>query len=260
MNVLTSLILGVVEGLTEFLPVSSTFHLILTSRLLNLAQTEYLKLFEVVIQTGAILSIISLYKDQLFSNKYLQKNLYLSFLPTVVVGSILYKIIKGYFFENLLLQIVVFFSVGILFILTERLLTRRGTAMFLPQHKVNSRHAVIIGLFQAMSVVPGFSRSGSIIVGMLLLGYSRPAAAEYAFMLSLPTILAATALDLSQNLVLLSTLTFEQYLYIGIGLISAYISALWVMRWLIDYLTRHTLEVFGYYRIILSMLIMLFLG
>lgn len=255
MTALYSIILGIVEGLTEFIPVSSTFHLIATSKLLALPQDDFLKLFEVVIQSGAIISIIWLYKDKLVSNRQLQKNLFYSFIPTAIVGGVLYKLIKGYFFENTILQLSVFALVGLLFIILEWLVTNKHLNLSKKLSDINMRHALIIGLFQVMSTVPGFSRSGSILLGMLALGYTRTSAAEYAFMLSLPTILAATSLDVYQNRSLLSTISSSEVLYLFLGTMSAFLSALWVMRWLINYLTSHNLKIFGYYRLIAAVIL-----
>lgn len=255
MTALYSIILGIVEGLTEFIPVSSTFHLIATSKLLALPQDDFLKLFEVVIQSGAIISIIWLYKDKLVSNRQLQKNLFYSFIPTAIVGGVLYKLIKGYFFENTILQLSVFALVGLLFIILEWLVTNKHLNLSKKLSDISIRHALIIGLFQAMSTVPGFSRSGSILLGMLALGYKRASAAKYAFMLSLPTILAATSLDLYQNRSLLSTISSSEVLYLFLGTMSAFLSALWVMRWLINYLSSHNLKIFGYYRLIAAVIL-----
>ncbi|GAB4025985.1 MAG: undecaprenyl-diphosphatase UppP [Candidatus Microgenomates bacterium] len=250
MTALYSVILGIVEGLTEFIPVSSTFHLIATSKILALPQDDFLKLFEVVIQSGAIISIIWLYKDKLFSNRSLQKNLLYSFIPTAIVGVLLYKLIKEYFFENIPLQLSVFAGVGLLFIILEWLVSNKHIILSKKLSDICLQHAVLIGLFQALSIVPGFSRSGSILLGMLALGYTRSSAAEYAFMLSLPTILAATSLDLYQNHSLLASITQSEAFYLFLGTMSAFLSALWVMRWLINYLSDHNLRIFGYYRLI----------
>lgn len=250
MTALYSIILGIVEGLTEFIPVSSTFHLIATSKILGLTQTDFLKLFEVVVQSGAIISIVWLYKDKLINNHSLQKMLLYSFIPTAIIGGLLYKLIKDYFFENTMLQLFVFGIVGLLFIILEWYLTKNSIKLSKKLSDITIKHAILIGLFQTMSTVPGFSRSGSILLGMLILGYTRTSAAEYAFMLSLPTILAATALDLYQNSVLLSTISSAEVLYLILGTLSAFLSALWVMRWLINYLSKYSLRVFGYYRLI----------
>lgn len=250
MTALYSIILGIVEGLTEFIPVSSTFHLIATSKILGLPQTDFLKLFEVVVQSGAIISIIWLYKDKLIRNSSLRRMLLYSFIPTAVIGGVLYKLIKGYFFENTILQLFVFGLIGLIFIILEWYLTKNSIKLTKKLSDITIKHAVTIGLFQVLSTVPGFSRSGSILIGMLVLGYTRSSAAEYAFMLSLPTILAATALDLYQNRVLLSTISSAEVFYLMLGTLSAFLSALWVMRWLINYLSKYSLRVFGYYRLV----------
>ncbi len=249
MTALVSVILGIVEGLTEFIPVSSTFHLIAASRLMGLPQSDFLKLFEVVIQSGAILSILWLYKDKLLSNRELQTKLAYSFIPTAVIGMILYKIIKGYFFENTLLQLSVFGLVGLIFLGLEWYLAKKKINLKKNLGDISINHALLIGLFQVFSVIPGVSRSGSILLGMLVLGYSRTSAAEYAFMLSLPTILAATGLDIYQNIELLGSISPDQVVYLLLGTVSAFLSALWVMKWLINYLSSHSLVVFGYYRV-----------
>lgn len=255
MNILHSLILGLVEGLTEFIPVSSTFHLITVSRLLGLEQSDFIKLFQVVIQSGAILSIAWLYKDKIRLNKPLQKNLAYSFIPTAIVGALLYKFIKDYFFENTILQLSVFGGVGILFVALEWYINRTNRLLTRTLGDITPGSAVMIGLIQVLSVIPGVSRSGSILFGMIALGYKRATAAEYAFMLSLPTILAATTLDLYQNITLLQALELNQAFYLLLGTFSAFISALWVMKWLISYLGTHTLAIFGYYRLLVVALL-----
>lgn len=250
MTLFESLILGLVEGLTEFIPVSSTFHLIATARLLNLPSTDFLKLFEVIIQAGAILSIVWLYKTQLLESRTLRQHLLTSFLPTALVGAVFYKLIKGYFFENTTLQLFVFGGVGVAFLLLEWVLAKRNTAPARTLPSLTPTHAVLIGIFQALSVVPGVSRSGAVLFIMLLLGYKRDSSAQYAFMLSLPTIFAATLLDLYQNSALLGTLTIPELNSLLVGTVSAFFAALWVMRWLISYLGSRNLTLFGYYRLL----------
>lgn len=252
MTIIQSLILGIVEGLTEFLPVSSTFHLIATSRLLGLSQSDTLKLFEVVVQSGAIISILWLYGKKLLSDQRLQKMVVYSCLPTFTLGFILYKLVKDYFFEAILLQLGVFVLVGLAFILYERYQHTLPKRAALNLSELSPRHALLAGMFQVASVIPGVSRSGSILLGMLFLGYDRRAAAEYAFMLSLPTIFAATALDLYKNQALLTRLAPTDFLTLGIGILAAFLSALWVMRWLLNYLSHHPLSIFGYYRLIVA--------
>jgi undecaprenyl-diphosphatase len=259
MNIAQSILLGIVEGLTEFIPVSSTFHLLITAKLLGLPESDFIKLFTVVIQSGAIFSIITLYAKKLFSNRQLQQQLVLSFLPTAIIGGLLYKFIKDFFFNENLLQLAVFATVGILFLLIENLIANRVLVLTKGLTDFTIRHALLIGLFQATSIIPGVSRSGSILLGMLILGYTRRDAADYAFMLSLPTIFAATALDIyqSRSLILQTEASNMTLLVLGTG--AAFFSALWVMRWLINYLSSHSLTIFGYYRLFVALVLYLML-
>lgn len=256
MNIIQALILGVVEGLTEFLPVSSTFHLIWTSRFLSLPQSESLKLFEVVIQAGAILAVIFLYAKEIFTNRRLFSSLVVSFIPTAAVGFILYKLIKGFFFENLWLTTSVFILVGILFIFFEKLIAKG----FVKKHRnvdtMTMKEAASIGLLQSFAVVPGVSRAGAVISGMLLMGYRREDAAKYSFMLAIPTILAAAALDLIKMRDILSNQQSDTLMFLGLGTIVAFASAYVVMRWFIRYLAHQSLVFFGMYRIIAGIILL----
>jgi len=199
MNIFQSLILGIVEGLTEFLPVSSTFHLIVTSRIMSLVSTDFLKIYEVVIQSGAILALLFIYTKSLISDRKLMLSVIYSFIPTAIVGFGLHKIIKGVFFESTWLILIVFIAVGLIFLILERYFATRTSYLHKDCTSITPRQALIIGLSQALSVVPGVSRAGSVIVAMMCLGYKRDEAAKYTFLLSLPTIIGASALDLYQG-------------------------------------------------------------
>lgn len=253
MNIFQSILLGIVEGLTEFLPISSTFHLIVTSKILGLASSEFVKLFEVVIQSGAIFTLLFLYLKTILTDKKLILNLIYSFIPTAIVGFALHKIIKEVFFESNMLILLTFVGVGLIFLLIEWFslnLTKKCES-------ITFKHAILIGLAQACSVVPGVSRAGSVIVMMMLLGYRREEAAKYTFMLSLPTIFAASAIDLYQGRMLLSTVMGSWYL-LSIGFITAMISAYFVVKWLTNYLANHSLKIFGWYRLGLGALLAVF--
>lgn len=253
MNIIHSIILGVVEGLTEFLPISSTFHLIMASKILGLPPTDFLKIFEVVIQSGAIAALLFIYLKTLFADKKLFVNVAASFIPTAIVGFALHKVIKTIFFDSNLLMLSAFVGVGILFLVVERLhltLEKKIDSLTLTQ-------AIVIGLAQSISVIPGVSRAGSVIVAMMFMGYKRDEAAKYTFLLSLPTIFAASALDLYQGRELLSSLG-GGYSLIAIGFVVALVVAYLVVKWLIKYLSTHTLEIFGWYRLALASILILF--
>lgn len=253
MNILQVLILGVVEGLTEFLPISSTFHLILTSRLLALESSNFLKLFEVVIQSGAVIALLFIYFQTLIRDRKLIVNIIYSFIPTAVVGFVLHKTIKDVFFESDWLMLSVFVGMGVIFLVLES----RITNLVKKCQDVTTKDALLIGLAQATSVIPGVSRSGSIIVIMMLLGYKRTEAAKYTFLLSLPTIFSATMVDLIQNRELLLS-TGNGWSLIILGTVVALISGYIVVKWFIAYLGTHTLRVFGWYRLVLGGVLGLF--
>lgn len=257
MNILQSFILGIVEGLTEFLPVSSTFHLIMTSKLLQLPSTDYLKLFEVVIQSGAIVSLLFIYTKTLLSDKKLLLNVLYSFIPTAVVGFLLHKVIKSIFFESNWLMLTVFVIVGIVFLILEHIEKKYPKQLRKSCEGITIKHAIIIGFAQALSVVPGVSRAGSVIVAMMLLGYKRDEAAKYTFLLSMPTIFAASGLDLFQGREMIMSLG-DGWLMLAVGFFTALATAYIVVKWLTKYLATHTLEIFGWYRLVIAALLIAF--
>ena len=171
MNLFHSIILGIVEGVTEFLPISSTAHLIITSKFLNIGQTDFLKFFEVFIQSGAILAVIILYYKDLVKNKKLQKKVLFSFIPTAVIGFLLYKIIKKVFFDSNILIILSILIIGILFLLIEYLIKNKKIKLTKSIDKLNIKEAIIIGLAQSIAVIPGVSRAGITMFSMMLMGW-----------------------------------------------------------------------------------------
>lgn len=257
MNFFQASILGIIEGFTEFLPISSTFHLIIAGKYFNLPQTDFIKLFDVFIQSGAILAVVLLYFEDLLKQKKLLINILVSFIPTALIGLLLHKIIKNVFFENMPLMLSATIIVSFLFVLLEYLIKKGYLKLNKNLSKIDLTTAILIGVFQALAIIPGVSRSGATIGALMLFGYKRPEAALYSFFLSIPTILAAGGLDLlnsghlitqSNNLIILIT-----------GFISAYISASVAIRWLIKYLQTHSLIPFAIYRILLSLILIKYL-
>jgi undecaprenyl-diphosphatase len=256
---LKAIILSLVEGVTEFIPVSSTGHLILAGELLDfngpLAST-----FEVVIQLGAILAICVLYFRRLVNvvlglgsdpaSQRLAAAIIIAFLPAALLGLLLHDFIKQVLFSPYVVCISLIVG-GIAILLIERL---KPAEKFERVDEVKPLTALQIGLFQCVSMIPGVSRSGATIMGALLLGVERKAAAEFSFFLAIPTMLGATALDLWKGRALLDQ---SQFLIIAIGFAGAFISSLVVVRWLIGYVSRHDFQIFGWYRIIFGAL---FLG
>ncbi len=249
MEFLQSAILGIIEGATEYLPISSTFHLIQAARFLAIPASDFQKAYEVIIQSGAILAVVFLYFSTIVSDKALVKKILISFVPTAIVGLALYKVIKNFFFENTLLQIGVFILVGIIFILWER--GQKRGQLFKTLTALSWRQAVLVGLAQALAVVPGVSRSGAVILTLMFLRVRRDEAAKYSFLLAIPTLAAASGLDFYKSWPAL-TGNLDRIGYLAIGFVAAFFSALVVVKWFIQYLSRHDLTAFGWYRLILG--------
>jgi undecaprenyl-diphosphatase len=252
MDLLNTIVLGIVEGVTEFLPISSTAHLIITSKFLNIPQTDFQKLFEVFIQSGAILSVVFLYFQDLKGNFKILKSLFFSFLPTAVVGFFLYKIIKNIFFESSLLINFSLFFVGVLFIIIEILVRKKKIILKKKIEEMDVFQSLIIGLGQSLAVVPGVSRAGAVILMMLIFGYRREEAAKYSFLLSIPTIFMASFYDLYKSKDILLT-NLNQIGILLTGFFISFIFALISVKWLIGFLKKNSLVVFGVYRIALAL-------
>ncbi len=248
MNLLNAVILGLVEGVTEFLPISSTAHLIISSKLLNIPQTEFQKFFEVFIQSGAILAVVFIYWKVILKNKNLLINIVLSFIPTAVVGLLLHKLIKNIFFESFTLIAISLFVIGLFFIVFEFLLKKKIIKTDKKIIQMTIIQALLIGVGQSLAIVPGVSRAGAVILTMMLLGFNREESALYSFVLAVPTLFAASVFDFIKTD---SQLIFSgsNPLFLLVGLVFSFFSALLAIKWFINYLQKNSLMYFGVYRI-----------
>ncbi|MFZ1075438.1 MAG: undecaprenyl-diphosphatase UppP [Minisyncoccia bacterium] len=246
MTFLQSFLLGIVEGATEFLPVSSTGHLILASTLLGVVQSDFAKTFEIVIQLGAILAVVVLYWRSFF-NLELLKKLVVAFIPTGIIGLAAYHFLQTYLLGNDWVVIVSLFLGGIVLIAFEKWHGKIEDAA--PGTSITYRQAAAIGLFQAISIIPGVSRSGATIVGGMYLGIKRATIVEFSFLLAVPTMFAATGLSLFKTNFALSQ---NEWLVLGIGFLTAFVVALASIHWLLGYVRKHSFTGFGIYRIALS--------
>jgi undecaprenyl-diphosphatase len=253
MNIFQIIILSAIEGLTEFLPVSSTAHLIVFSRLLHIQTTDFHKLFEVFIQAGAIFSVIFLYKKIIFNNKKLVLNILIAFLPTGFFGFILYKAIKNIFFENSFLISFSLISIGVIFCVVEYLIKKKKLILKKKTQDLTFKEALIIGFFQSFSIIPGVSRAGIVLITMMGLGYKREEAAVFSFLLAIPTIISASLFDLykNQKLLLLSQNNFN---YLILGSVLSFIFALISIKFFISFLQKKSLTIFGVYRIFFGLI------
>jgi len=248
---LHALILGIVEGLTEFLPISSTGHLILVGDLLNF-NDEKGKLFEIVIQSGAILAVMWEYRSRIVNvvtgighDRNAQKlvlNLFVAFLPLAILGLLFKKAIEIHLFTPLVVASA--FIIGGLFILWAE--KRQHRIRVETVDELDIIDAFKLGLAQALALIPGTSRSGATIIGGLFFGLSRRAATEFSFFLAIPTLLAATAYSLYKERALLNADDLGMWL-VGFG--TAFISAFLCVRWLLRYISNHDFTLFAWYRI-----------
>jgi len=249
---LHAFILGIIEGLTEFLPVSSTGHLILAGQLLGF-NDEKGKVFEIAIQFAAILAVVWEYRARLGhavvslgsepASRRLATNLIVAFLPAAVLGFLFIKQIKFYLFNPIVVASALIIG-GVLILWAER---RKHVVRAETVDDMTWRDALKVGFAQAVAMIPGTSRSGATIIGGLLFGLSRKAAAEFSFFLAIPTMFAATSYDVYKNWHLFSA---EDIGLFAVGGAASFISALLAVRGLIRFISRHDFTVFAWYRII----------
>lgn len=260
---LHALLLGLVEGLTEFIPVSSTGHLILVGDLLGF-QGPPGKVFEVVIQLGAILAVCVVYFFRLWhvatglvddprARRFVYAVLF-AFFPAVVVGVIAHDFIKTVLFNPLVVCVMLIVG-GVVILVIDRFLP---TPRYHEVERFSPLLALKIGLFQCLAMVPGVSRSGATIIGALLMGVDRRTAAEFSFFVAIPTMLGATVYDIYKNW---STMTADDGLLIALGFLAAFTAGLLVVRSVLDFIGRYGFAPFGWYRIALggTMLALLYL-
>jgi undecaprenyl-diphosphatase len=250
MNIATSVILGIVEGFSEFLPVSSTGHLILAGKLLGLAASDFVKSFDIAIQLGAILSVVVLYWRHLLVDMETIKKVTVAFVPTGVIGFVLYKIIKNILLGSTAVVLWSLFIGGIILIVFEMRHRERidATGDFT---EITYRQSFLIGIFQSLAVIPGVSRSAATIVGGLILGMKRKLIVEFSFLLAVPTMLAATVYDLYKNGAVFSA---SQFNYLATGFLISFVVALASIKLLIHFVQNHTFILFGIYRIVLVLI------
>lgn len=251
MNLLQTLLLSLVEGITEFLPISSTGHLILASSLLNISQTEFVKSFEIIIQLGAILAVVVIYFNKLILafNLDLYKKILIAFLPSAIFGLFFYKYIKIYLIGNSAVVIWSLLIGGIVMLLFEKYFR-------IKKQNITNISYFKIGLFQVLSMIPGVSRAFATIFGGMLVGMDRKKATEFSFFLAIPTMLGASVLDLAKTDVSVWSAVDSKLLVLGF--MASFLTAYVVVKWLIKFVQNNNFNIFGWYRIILALLFFVF--
>jgi len=260
---LKAAVMGVVEGLTEFLPISSTGHLILAGQLLNFLEAEKRQVFEISIQTGAIFAVILVYWQKIRSTlvdlptqRSAQKfalNVLIGFLPAVVLGLLFGKVIKAHLFNPVVVA-TTFIVGGFIILWAEKRQAAGGNAVRVTDaDDMTWQDALKVGLVQCLAMIPGTSRSGATIIGGMLLGLSRKAATDYSFYLAIPTLIGAGAYSLYKERALLSMADVPLF---GVGLVFSFLSAWVCVRWLLRFIATHSFVGFAYYRIVFGALVL----
>ncbi len=250
MNTLQAIILAIIEGITEFLPVSSTGHMIIASSFFGIAGDDFTKLFTIVIQLGTILSVVVLYFKRFFQSINFYYKLFVAFLPAVVFGLLLNDIIDSLLENPIVVAISLIIGGFILLKVDDWFGNSENT-------EISYVTALKIGFFQCLAMIPGVSRSGASIVGGMSQKLSRTAAAEFSFFLAIPTMLGATVKKLYDYYKAGFELTQDQTQLLLIGNIVGFIVALIAIKSFIGYLTKHGFKVFGYYRIVAGIAILI---
>jgi len=253
MSVFETIIIGIVEGLTEFLPVSSTGHMIITQNLLGMESSDFVKAFTVNIQFGAILSVVVLYWKRFFQSIAFYKNLLIAFLPAALIGFLAGDFIDS-MLENVVVVAVMLVLGGILMLFVDKWFAKTDE-----DQEMNWKRSLKIGFFQCIAMIPGVSRSMATIVGGMSSGLSRKNAAEFSFFLAVPTMAAAAGYKLLKLILdpAGSAMLSEHLTTLLIGNLVAFLVAMAAIRFFISFLTKYGFKAFGYYRIIIGVLILI---
>jgi len=247
MSIWQAIILAIVEGITEFLPVSSTGHMIIASSFMGISHLEFTKMFTVNIQFGAILSVLVLYWKRFFQTTDFYFKLFVAFLPAAVIGFLLNDFIDA-MLENVVVVAVSLLVGGIILIFIDRIANDNTR-----EREISYFDALKIGFFQCIAMIPGVSRSASTIIGGMLQGLSRKQAAEFSFFLAVPTMAAAGGYKLLKTY---DTIQAEDIKVLLIGNLVAFVVAMLAIKFFISFLTKYGFKVFGYYRIILGLILL----
>lgn len=272
MNIFDAFLLGIIEGITEFLPVSSTGHMILASHVLNISTDSFTKSFEIIIQLGAILAVVFMYRQKVFRNFQLMLKVGIAFIPTAFIGLALYSFVKRYLLDNVYVVVGSLFIGGIIIILFEKKYGKdkvvqngeiannsentdnTGKQAVLNENSVSIKQALCIGLFQSIAIIPGVSRSAATIIGGQILGLSRTVIVEFSFLLAIPVMLAAASLDLYKHH---DSFSSDQFGLLSVGFVTAFFVALIAIKTFLSYIQKHSFAVFGVYRIVLALVFFL---
>jgi undecaprenyl-diphosphatase len=252
MDIFSSIILGIIEGFTEFLPISSTGHLIVASEFLGIEQTNVTKAYEVIIQFAAILAVFFNYRDKFTFKKIdLWTKVFLAFLPIGIVGFLFSHQVKELF--SIKVVAIMFIVGGVIFLIVEKFFIPEETKQLKDVEQITLKQSLIIGFTQVFALIPGTSRAGSTIIGALLVGLSRKASAEFSFLLAFPVMSAVTAYDLLKHY---KEFDGANLLNLGVGFLVSFIVAFITIKLFLKFLDKFTFVSFGIYRIVFGVLLL----
>jgi len=254
MTLIQSIIIAIIEGITEFLPISSTGHMILASKLMNIHDDAFVKTFEISIQLGAIMAIVMMYIKRFLKGISIYLKLGVAFIPTAIVGFLAYDIIKNYLFNPMIVAVSLIVG-GIILILIDKIVVNRKSQTDVLEN-IDYKHAFFIGLIQCFSMIPGVSRAAATIIGGVFNGLDKKQATEFSFLLAVPTMFAATGYDLYKTPVVF---TSYEILLLIIGFFIAMITAWIAVKIFLKIVENYGFKHFGYYRIVVGIIFLIVL-
>ena len=252
MNIIQSIILSIIEGLTEFLPISSTGHMILASSIMNIPEDAFVKTFEISIQIGAIMAIVLLYAKRFLQGISIYFKLAIAFIPTGIIGFLAYPYIKTYLFNPIIVSISLVLGGIVLILIDKKVVGQESKTAEL--ESISYKNAFFIGLFQSISMIPGVSRAAATIVGGIFNGLDKKQAIEFSFLLAVPTMFAATGYDLYKTPIVFSG---HEIFLLSLGLVVAFITAWIAVKIFVKIVQNYGFKYFGYYRIIIGIIFLL---
>lgn len=255
MNLIQAIIIAIVEGITEFLPISSTGHMIMASTLMGIHEDDFVKTFEIAIQLGAILAIVLMYIKRFLQGITIYLKLAVAFLPTAIIGFLAYEYIKAYLFNSTVVAISLIVGGIILVLIDKKVVARKSETDVL--ENLDYKHAFFIGLIQCFSMIPGVSRAAATIIGGVFNGLDKKQATEFSFLLAVPTMFAATSYDLYKTPI---AFTDNQIVMLAIGLMVAFITAWLAVKVFLKIVEQYGFKHFGYYRIAIGIVFLLWMN
>lgn len=254
MTLIQSIIIAIIEGITEFLPISSTGHMIIASTLMKINNDEFVKTFEICIQIGAIMAIMLMYVKKFLSGLNIYFKLMVAFLPTAIIGFLAYDIIKSYLFNPIVVATSLILG-GIILIFIDQKVENQQTTV-LEIESISYKNAFLIGLFQCISMIPGVSRAAATIIGGIFNGLNKKQATEFSFLLAVPTMLAASSYDLLKTNIQFNS---QEIMILGLGLVIAFVMAWMTVKFFLKFISHYGFKHFGYYRIVIGIIFLLFI-